>query len=60
MPTNVFLPPSSGVFEGMEVYLPNDVNSYLFNLYGNYMEIPPEEERERHFYLDFDLGPDYK
>lgn len=60
LPTNVFLPPSSGVFEGMEVYLPNDVNSYLFNLYGNYMEIPPEEERERHFYLDFDLGPDYK
>lgn len=60
LPTSVFLPPSNGTFEGGDVYLPNDVNSYLFNLYGNYMEIPPEEKRERHFYLDFDLGPDYR
>lgn len=50
MPRSVFLPVSKGFFEGLEVNLPNQPEKYLENLYGmNYMQIPPEEKRERHF-----------
>jgi lipopolysaccharide cholinephosphotransferase len=53
---NVFFPPSKGLFEGIEVNLPNDVNAYLTNLYGkNYMQLPPVEKRERHCFIDFSL-----
>ena len=51
----VFFPPQKGRFEGRVVYLPNDVDAYLRNLYGNYMEIPPIEKRERHYYVDFEI-----
>lgn len=56
LPVNVFMPVSKGVFEGIEVSLPNNTHVYLRNLYGNYMQIPPVEKRERHFYTSFDLG----
>lgn len=44
------------MFEGVEVNLPCDPDTYLRNLYGDYMQIPPVEKRERHFYTEFDLG----
>lgn len=48
-----FLPPSNGVFEGINVNLPGNPNDYLSNLYGkDYMTIPPEDKRERHFFVD--------
>ena len=50
-----FLPVSKGLFEGIEVNLPNDVDAYLTNLYGDYMTIPPVEKRERHFYVEFNV-----
>ena len=52
-PKNVFFPPKTALFEGEEVYIPNDVNAYLQNLYGDYMQIPPIEKREEHFLVDF-------
>lgn len=55
----VFLPVSKGIFEGMEVNLPHNPDAYLKNLYGNYMQIPPVEKRERHFYTEIDLGPEF-
>jgi lipopolysaccharide cholinephosphotransferase len=56
LPREVFLPPSEGVFEGINIKLPNDVNAYLTNLYGNnYMEVPPVEKRERHYFTEFNL-----
>ena len=51
-PDNVFLPPSRGTFEGHEVLLPADCDSYLRNLYGDYMQIPPEEKREKHHIIE--------
>lgn len=52
-PAVSFLPASKGVFEGIEVNLPGDPNDYLRNLYGeNYMELPPKEKRERHYFVD--------
>lgn len=53
MPRSVFLPVSKGTFEGLEVSLPNQPNKYLENLYGKtYMQLPPEDKRERHFVVD--------
>ena len=46
-----FKPASAGEFSGERVNLPADPDSYLRNLYGNYMEIPPEEKREKHYIL---------
>lgn len=46
---NVVFPASKGVFENLEVNLPNDVDAYLKNLYGDYMKVPPIEKRERHY-----------
>lgn len=52
-----YLPPSTGAFEGREVSLPADPDSYLRALYGDeYMTPPPEQERERHVAFAFDLG----
>ena len=56
-PAEVYLPPRTAMFEGIEVRIPNQVETYLINLYGkNYMQLPPIEKRERHFIVDFDLN----
>ncbi len=48
-PTGVYLPVREGSFEGRTVPLENNVELYLTNLYGkDYMQIPPEHQRERH------------
>lgn len=52
---SVFFPMSTAIFEGETVYVPNDVDRYLKNLYGDYMEIPKVSNRERHFYIDFQI-----
>ena len=52
-PRETFVPFSQGVFEGLTVNLPGDPNDYLTNLYGtDYMSLPPEEKREKHFIMD--------
>lgn len=42
-------------FEGNNVPVVKNENYYLKNLYGNYMEIPPIEKREKHFIRDIVL-----
>lgn len=59
LPRSVFVPVSKGIFEGIDVNLPNNTDMYLTNLYGDYMTLPPEEKRERHFYSEFNLGEDF-
>ncbi len=54
-PKEVFLPAKKGKFAGEEVYLPNDFDTYLKNLYGDYMQLPPVEKRERHFIVNLKL-----
>lgn len=54
--SEVFLPPQVAGFEGLEVYVPNQIASYLTNLYGDYMWIPPKEKRERHFVIRLDFS----
>jgi lipopolysaccharide cholinephosphotransferase len=52
---DVFFPPRKTLFEGIEVNVPNDIDAYLTNKYGDYMTIPPVEKRDRHFYTEFSL-----
>lgn len=44
-------------FEGRTMNLPRGYDSYLRGIYGDYMEIPPEDKRVRDVYLEFDPGP---
>jgi lipopolysaccharide cholinephosphotransferase len=53
---NDLFPPSEGVFEGLKVMLPHKPDVYLNNLYGDYMQIPPPEKRERHYFVGIDFN----
>lgn len=47
---SVLLPPKKMEFEGTMVYVPNKINVYLESEFGpNYMQLPPENQRVRHF-----------
>ena len=35
-------------FEDKEFYIPKEYDKYLTGVYGNYMELPPEEKRISH------------
>lgn len=51
----IFIPVKKAKFEGLDVNVPNDTHQYLANLYGDYMQLPPVEKRERHFICEFQL-----
>ena len=52
-PREVYLPAREAEFEGIKVYIPNQYDPYLRNLYHDYMQLPPEDKRERHFIVKF-------
>lgn len=52
---DAFFPPKEMEFEGEMVLVPNKIEEYLENLYGDYMQIPPVEKRERHYFIEFDI-----
>lgn len=57
-PTNLFkdiYPLEKGIFENIEINLPNDWDYHLSSRYGDYMQMPPEEERLGHkpYILEF-------
>lgn len=44
-------------FEDLEVNIPFGIEEYMNRLYGsNYMELPPEEKREKHPIMELDFG----
>ena len=43
-------------YEGMDVDLPVGYDDYLRQYYGDYMQLPPVEKRERHFVIELDFG----
>ena len=52
----VFFPLKQILFEDIVSFVPNDVDKYLQGLYGpHYMEIPPENKREKHLLTKFEL-----
>lgn len=48
-------PVTYGEFNGKKVQVLKNEDYYLKNLYGNYMEIPPMEKREKHFIREIRL-----
>ena len=54
-PKETFLPVTFGEFEGHTVPLVHDPDAYLKNLYGDYMQIPPIEKRQKHFVRELDI-----
>jgi len=46
MPNSVYGKPQLVKFEGREYYAPEQLDDYLTRIYGDYMKLPPEEERQ--------------
>jgi lipopolysaccharide cholinephosphotransferase len=58
-PVDVFFPLTEGLFEGIEVKLPQRYDSYLTSLYDDYMQLPPENKRDSgHYLVKFSLTED--
>lgn len=53
---NDWLPPKKAKFEDIEVNIPNNPDSILTRIYGDYMELPPEEKRFRPAPEKIDFG----
>lgn len=45
-----------GEFEGRKWRIPKEYDNYLTQMYGNYMKIPSENNREQHIVLDFKIN----
>ena len=55
-PREVYFPAGYATFCGKRVKVFHDEDAYLKLMYGDYMRVPPEEERERHFLSEIDFG----
>ena len=55
-PRGMLCQPVQIPFAGRTSFVPNQADSYLRAIYGDYMQIPPVEKQERNCYLSFDLG----
>ena len=58
IPMNEFFPPTTGEFEGLKVFLPHQPIKHLERYYGNWQQLPPEEDRWLHFirYIKFEIN----
>ena len=55
-PRDVYFPAEYAEFCGKRVKVFHDEDAYLKLMYGDYMEVPPIEKRERHFLSEIDFG----
>lgn len=51
-----YVPPKKVKFEDIEVNIPNNSDRILKQIYGDYMKMPPEEERYNHVPQNLDFG----
>lgn len=54
-PASYKFPATKVPFEGYMAKVPLNYDLYLTDMYGDYMQIPPVEKRERHFYMELKL-----
>lgn len=54
--TTKMLPVKDILFDGNRVKIMNNPDHYLTLMYGNYMQLPPEEKRGSHRKGDIDFG----
>lgn len=54
--TDVLFPVRDIDFDGLTLKAPHDCDAYLKNLYGDYMSLPPEDERYTHLPVILDFG----
>ena len=52
-----YFPPVKTKFEDTEVYIGNNPDSILSTMFGDYMQLPPEDKRENHAPENLDFGP---
>ena len=52
----ILFPPTYVDFCDMKAPIFHDYDAYLRNLYGDYMQVPPPEKRERHYFLEINMG----
>lgn len=50
------VPPAECTFEGHKAFICKNYDKYLSSLYGDYMQIPPVDKREKHFIVDLNFG----
>ena len=55
LPVDVIYPVQKIQFCDMEAPVYHDVKAYLTALYGDYMQIPPVEQREKHMVAEFSI-----
>ena len=48
-----------GWFEDITVKMPHDYDIYLTRLFGNYMQMPPEDKRINHCPYILDFGDEF-
>ena len=53
---DILLPPKEVPFEDTTINVPNDYDQFLTMIYGDYMKIPPVEERYNHVHEGIDFG----
>ena len=51
-----YKPPKRSIFEDIEANIPNDDYNTLTPIYGDYMQLPPEEDRVAHILNEIDFG----
>jgi len=56
LPKEIFLPTTKLEFEDIQANVPGNYDAYLKALYKDYMSLPPEEKRERHFVYKFSIN----
>lgn len=54
----VLYPLRDAAFETLNVKIPHQAETYLTQLYGDYMQIPSEDKQEKHFYTNIKLKVD--
>ncbi len=54
--TSDVFPLAKREFEGLQMCFPNNMHDNLTNMFGDYMQLPPEDKRKNHFPYELDFG----